>query len=603
MYSIYLKKSNPPLVVGKTKPFFQPKLTKNQPNDPYNYRDEHETDAVADKVSLRSDNECIQQPFFSPAVQSKLPENGTLIQKQDDEQEPSESIEPMDEVETTGSAPEEAPNVTIELPLPMTIRVNGVMFTSPTFLLEGPNGRIVDLAPFTGRGLLDFPLAALESLGIPVLSYYQFHYGRARQFRGRHFESAYALSGGTSFIRNALHYGYITADDVTLFGAPSSFNLEHYGGIPNLNIVANPMDIGTMINVSYFNYPMFEGHNNPAVLFSITAPFDQNPFEAFTNLGGAIYHALSGDLYNLPDVTHSYPRFQNEPTEAIGSPYTRTRVSRKSEPGSAPNLATDQPEQQTLTEKGSGDRPPGQKEKDRTHSNLSFLQPVFKKGQYSHVSASGKKLLGHELTHVVQQGQAKSISIQKQDDAVLSESESMRDRFRAERRRDLRRIIDCNAFRKIRRDCPTSTGVRLADVLARMRIRVAGNRLCIQFFQERFRINPDIMFDPSGRPSITFVPLLGVSGRTRCPEPTCDNPIPSVSIGTANASDNICNSPLLERTIMHELIHYAHCYRRWGDVGNEATSEEGATICMGTVQEALDAARRSRATVQPTNQK
>jgi hypothetical protein len=201
------------------------------------------------------------------------------------------------------------------------------MYTSPTFLLEGPNGRIVDLAPYTGSGIFDFPLAALESLGIPILSYYHFHFGRAKQLLGQHFESAYGLSGGTSFIRNALHYGYITADDVTLFGAPSSYNLEHYGGIPHLNIVANPMDIGTMINVSYFNLPLEEGHNNPAVLFSINAPFDQNPFEAITNLAGAISHALSGDLYDLPDVTHSYPRFHNEPDTAIGSPTTTTQIS------------------------------------------------------------------------------------------------------------------------------------------------------------------------------------------------------------------------------------------------------------------------------------
>ncbi len=202
-------------------------------------------------------------------------------------------------------------NVSIEFPSSMTIRVNGVMFTNPTFLIKGPNGSILDIAPYTGRGIVDFPLAALESLGIPILSYYHFHYGRARQYLGHHFENAYALSGGTSFIRNALHYGYITADDVTLFGAPSSYNFEHYAGIPHLNIVANPMDIGTMINVSYFNSPLTERQNNPTVMFSINVPFNQNPFEAVTNLGGAISHALSGDLYNLPDVTHNYPRFRN----------------------------------------------------------------------------------------------------------------------------------------------------------------------------------------------------------------------------------------------------------------------------------------------------
>ena len=263
------------------------------------------------------------QPSRLHSVQRK---GDTFIQKQEEEPSENADAEPAE-----GDTP--TPHVRIELPLPMIIRVNGVMYTSPTFLLEGPNGRILDLAPYTGNGFLDFSLAALESLGIPLLSFYHFHFGRARRYLGRHFESAYALSGGTSFIRNALHYGYITAGDVNLFGAPSSFNLEHYGGIPQLSIVANPRDIGTMINVSYFNYPLFEGHNNPAVLFSINMPFHQNPFEAFMNLGGAMYHALSGDLYNLPGVTHSYPRFHEEPIGAIGSPSTRTQVSPKAESG------------------------------------------------------------------------------------------------------------------------------------------------------------------------------------------------------------------------------------------------------------------------------
>src|SRR5690554_315278 len=100
MNSIYLEKSNPPVVVGKTKPFFQPKLTSNPPND--NYRDEQETDAMGDKVMLKTDNESIQQPFFSTAVQRPR----SLVQKQDDEQGSSENTEPVDEVETAGSAPE-----------------------------------------------------------------------------------------------------------------------------------------------------------------------------------------------------------------------------------------------------------------------------------------------------------------------------------------------------------------------------------------------------------------------------------------------------------------------------------------------------------------
>lgn len=176
-------------------------------------------------------------------------------------------------------------------------------------------------------------------------------------------------------------------------------------------------------------------------------------------------------------------------------------------------------------------------------------------------------------------------------DDVEAESDAQRDRFRAERRRDLDRVIDCNRFSKIRRDCPPSTGVRLADVLARVRSRVAGNPACIRFFADNFHINPDRMFDPAQRPSITFEPNLGVSGNTRCPEPTCDHPGHSVSVGNATANDNICNSPLLDRVLMHELTHYAQCYVRWGQTSSEEIAERGAVICTGTVQEALDAAR------------
>lgn len=224
---------------------------------------------------------------------------------------------------------------------------------------------------------------------------------------------------------------------------------------------------------------------------------------------------------------------------------------------------------------------------------------VFASGKYQPGTNEGKRLLAHELTHVVQQKKQKQATIQKQDDDVVRESEEMRDRFREGRRRDLQHIIACNTFHKIRRDCPASTGVRLADILAQMRTQVAANPACLRFFRDRFHLNPDVMFDPSRRPSVTFVPNLGVSGRTRCPEPTCDSPIPSVSIGTANERDNICNSPHLKRVIMHELTHYAHCYNRWGDTGDEATSEQASNICFGTAQQAVDAARRAQAPVQP----
>ncbi len=427
----------------------QPKLKIGQPND----RFEQEADAVADQVMKmpktqiptiqRKCQACEEEELrmkpkattIAPVIQKKSEEeeelrmkplgNDTLVQKQDDTTDQDSNT--TEEASTTDAS---TPNVTLELPSPLILRANGVMYTSPTFLVEGPNGRIVDLAPYTGRGHIDFPLAALESLGIPVLSYYHFHFGRARQYLGQHFDSAYGLSGGTSFIRNALHYGYISADDVTLFGAPSSFHFEHYQGIPNLNIVANPMDIGTMINVSYFNYPLQEGHNNPAVLFTVTAPFNQNPFEAFVNLGGAIAHALSGDLYNLPNVTHSYPRFHDEADTAIGTPTTTTQVSPKADTAlSAPNGL----ESRINAQKGRGRPLPSQTKtfmerrigadfgKVRIHNNSHASQLnkdlgakafttgndiFFNQGQWNPASSNGQHLLAHELTHVVQQKQS-----------------------------------------------------------------------------------------------------------------------------------------------------------------------------------------------------
>jgi len=203
------------------------------------------------------------------------------------------------------------------------------------------------------------------------------------------------------------------------------------------------------------------------------------------------------------------------------------------------------------------------------------------------------------VTPPAQQTGSMENAIQRQvaGDDVEAESDAERDRFHSDRIRDLGHIIDCNRFSKIRRDCPASTGVRLADVLARVRSRVAGNPACIRFFADNFHINPDRMFDPAQRPSITFEPNLGVSGNTRCPEPTCDDPGHSVSVGNGSASDNICNSPLLDRVLMHELTHYAQCYVRWGQTSSEEIAERGAVICTGTIQEALDAARgRGRAT-------
>lgn len=45
---------------------------------------------------------------------------------------------------------------------------------------------------------------------------------------------------------------------------------------------------------------------------------------------------------------------------------------------------------------------------------------------------------------------------------------------------------------------------------------------------------------------------------------------------------------------MHELTHYAGCLTRMHIPSSEALAEGGENICIGTVQEVLEEARRHR---------
>ncbi|MCC6288285.1 MAG: DUF4157 domain-containing protein [Chitinophagaceae bacterium] len=223
------------------------------------------------------------------------------IQRDEDKTSPKNTLSPPQNGD-------EQPMLRIELPEPLMLRVNGIGVTAP-LTIQGVNGNIIDIGPYTGKKWIDFPLAALEALGIPILSYMAFHGGALTQYRGIRFNRVKGLSGGTSFVRNALHYGYIQSDETYLYGAPGSYMPQEYAGIPNLHIQANPMDIGTMIDVRYYNDPV-DGHpNNPAVMFSLTSSFHSNPLEALVNLGGAFGHLFKGDLYSLPGVTHNYPDY------------------------------------------------------------------------------------------------------------------------------------------------------------------------------------------------------------------------------------------------------------------------------------------------------
>ncbi len=155
-------------------------------------------------------------------------------------------------------------------------------------------------------------------------------------------------------------------------------------------------------------------------------------------------------------------------------------------------------------------------------------------------------------------------------------------RFRRERQRDLSRIISGMRFRKIRRDCPRSTRVRLLRVLARMRTRVNANPHCVRFFRRQFGITPDRLFHPHSVPTITVDPDMVRSGVCRCPEP-------SIRIQQA-----LCRSRWLERVIMHELTHYAGCLTRSRRPCSEALAERGADRCIGTHSEVLEAERKRR---------
>jgi hypothetical protein len=149
-------------------------------------------------------------------------------------------------------------------------------------------------------------------------------------------------------------------------------------------------------------------------------------------------------------------------------------------------------------------------------------------------------------------------------------ADQMGQEFRAARRRDLARIISGMRFRKILRDCPAQSGVRLQEVLNRMSGQVSRNRRCLLFFRQHFGINPVHLLRPNSRPTIMVDPRLPQSGRCRCPSP-------SIRIQPA-----ICRSRWRERVIMHELTHFAGCLTSTRAPSSEALAQQGADYCIGT---------------------
>jgi len=166
----------------------------------------------------------------------------------------------------------------------------------------------------------------------------------------------------------------------------------------------------------------------------------------------------------------------------------------------------------------------------------------------------------------------------RRQEAEAEEAERLGEEFREERRRDLSRIIAGLRFRKIHPDCPG--GVALLEVLRQMRARVAATRSCVAFFQQRFGFGPERLFSENRPPTISVVPRMRGSGDSRCPSP-------SIRIRA-----DVCRSPLRERVLMHELIHYAGCLTPAHVPTPESVVDSGTDVCMGTVEEALEAARR-----------
>jgi hypothetical protein len=67
---------------------------------------------------------------------------------------------------------------------------------------------------------------------------------------------------------------------------------------------------------------------------------------------------------------------------------------------------------------------------------------------------------------------------------------------------------------------------------------------------------------------------------------------PSLSFSLClHPSPNFGFSLLTFLYVPYELTHYAQCYVKWGQVSSEEVAEQGAVICIGTVQEALDRAK------------
>jgi hypothetical protein len=207
-----------------------------------------------------------------------------------------------------------------------------------------------------------------------------------------------------------------------------------------------------------------------------------------------------------------------------------------------------------------------------------------KKKNGTHFFNSGGTFFTPAIQRQVAEEEEEIIQRNEMDD-VEEAVEEEGERFRAERRADLGRIIEGMRFRKVLRDCPGRGGSRLIRLLAGVRQRALSNPRCRRFFQRTFGFGPERVLELNRPPTLMIDPDLESSGRTRCPSP-------SVRFQPA-----ICTSPLQDRVIMHELTHYAGCL-----LNNRPSSEEvaasGEDTCIGTVAQELER-RRQRAREQP----
>ncbi len=232
---------------------------------------------------------------------------------------------------------------------------------------------------------------------------------------------------------------------------------------------------------------------------------------------------------------------------------------------------------------------------------------VFGAGEWRPGTVAGRRLLAHELVHYVQQGGGAGRGVvQRQERPIEIDPETLPrpemdptdpDYGRGLVRRGLGRYIEALAFHRIINDCPSSTGVRLADILLQVQGMISGHRACLDEFA-RLGDDPIRLLTAYRAASFTIDPAVTTSGHVRCPgrgDPTLPPQAPVIQLGASLCSSppSGAMSPHIHHVIVHELAHLAGCRPDpVTGLGNATSFDETvanhvADVCVG------DAAARS----------